>query len=91
MYVVDTSNNQIRQLTDLEKQVYAPLSASDGIIYVHTQKQEAIYAEALKLLMEEAPWLYLHYEDVHLAFKKGVKGYYITPDSGLYLWNAYVE
>ncbi len=58
---------------------------------IEPEKQKAVYAEVLKLLMKDAPWLYLHYEDVDLVFKKGVKGYYITPDSGLYLWNAYVE
>ncbi len=58
---------------------------------IEPEKQKAIYAQVLKLLMEDAAWLYLHYEDVHLVFKKGVKDYYITPDSGLYLWNAYVE
>jgi hypothetical protein len=41
--------------------------------------------------MKDAPWLCLHYGDGNLAFKKNVKGYYITMDLGLYLWNAYVE
>ena len=41
--------------------------------------------------MDEAAWLYLYYEDVQLAFKKGIKGYYISPDSGVYFWNASIE
>jgi peptide/nickel transport system substrate-binding protein len=58
---------------------------------IDSSGQNALYAEIQKKLMDDAAWLYLYYEDVHLAFKKGVKGYYISPDSGVYLWNASVE
>ncbi len=44
VYAIDTSNNQIRQLIDLEEKVYAPLSASEGVVYAHTQKRDILYA-----------------------------------------------
>jgi len=47
IYAVDTGDNQIKQLASLEEKIYAPLSASDGVIYVHTQEQslEALNAQ----------------------------------------------
>ncbi|MDI6814667.1 MAG: PQQ-like beta-propeller repeat protein, partial [Dehalococcoidales bacterium] len=39
VYAVDTSNNQIRQLANIEEKIYAPLSTSDGVIYIHTDAQ----------------------------------------------------
>jgi len=44
VYALDTSNNQTRQLADLEEKVYAPLGTGDGVVYVHTQKQDTLYA-----------------------------------------------
>jgi len=44
VYALDTSSNQIKQLTDLKERVNAPLSASDGVVYVHTQKEDTLYA-----------------------------------------------
>ncbi|MBA7712304.1 Outer membrane protein assembly factor BamB [subsurface metagenome] len=44
VYALDTSRNQIKQLTDLKERVNAPLSASDGVVYVHTQKEDTLYA-----------------------------------------------
>ena len=44
VYALDTGSNQIKQLTDLKEKVYAPLSASDGVVYVHTQKHDTLYA-----------------------------------------------
>ena len=44
VYSLDTSSNQIRQLADLEEKVYASLSTSDGVVYVHTQKEDTLYA-----------------------------------------------
>lgn len=38
IYTLDTSNNQVKPLANLEEQVYAPLSASDGVVYIHSQK-----------------------------------------------------
>jgi len=68
----------------------------DGLVLkargtIDTAGQNALYGQVLKQLMDDAAWLYLYYEDVHLAFKKGVKGYYVSPDSGVYLWNASTE
>jgi len=44
VYAVDTGSNQIKQLVDLKEKVYAPLSTSDGVVYIHTQKHETLYA-----------------------------------------------
>ena len=44
VYALDTISNQIKQLADLEEKVYAPLSASDGVVYIHTQEHETLYA-----------------------------------------------
>jgi len=48
VYSVNTGNNQAKWLatvTEKEK-VYAPLSASDGIVYIHTQTSghDTLYA-----------------------------------------------
>ena len=43
IYVIDTADNQAELLTDLEEMVYAPLSVSEGIIYVYSQEQN-LYA-----------------------------------------------
>ncbi len=47
IYALDTDDNQIKPLADLEEKIYAPLSASDGVIYVHTQGEtlEALNAQ----------------------------------------------
>jgi outer membrane protein assembly factor BamB len=37
IYTVDTGNNSLRALADLEVDVYSPLGINDGIIYIHTQ------------------------------------------------------
>ena len=38
VWAIDTGNNQKSELTNLEQKIYAPLCASDGVIYIHTQK-----------------------------------------------------
>jgi len=44
VYSLDTASNQIKPLADVEDKVYAPLSADDGVLYIHTQEKETIYA-----------------------------------------------
>ena len=44
LYYIDTSNNQAIQLPDLEGGVSAPFTTGDGIVYVHTYKDEIVYA-----------------------------------------------
>jgi len=49
VYALDTSNNQIKQLVflrevDLGEKVYAPLYASSGVVYIHSQKHETLCA-----------------------------------------------
>lgn len=43
VYSLDTANNQTKQLADVEAKVYAPLSFSDGAVYIHTE-QDSLYA-----------------------------------------------
>jgi len=38
VYALDTENNQIRLLIDLEEKIYASLSRGEGVVYVHTQE-----------------------------------------------------
>ena len=37
VYALDTGSKELRKLVDVEKEVYGPLSASQGIVYLHTQ------------------------------------------------------
>jgi outer membrane protein assembly factor BamB len=37
IYALDTGSKELRQLADIEKDVYGPLSASGGVAYIHTQ------------------------------------------------------
>jgi outer membrane protein assembly factor BamB len=37
VYTLNTSNNAIAQIADIERNVYGPLCASNGVIYIHTQ------------------------------------------------------
>jgi len=42
--VYSIKDNQKKELKDLEAKVYSPLCASNGVVYVHTQEDEALYA-----------------------------------------------
>ena len=44
VFSIDTVSHQEMELRDLGVRILAPLVASDGIIYVHTQEDEALYA-----------------------------------------------
>ena len=44
IYSLDTANNQVKALADVREQVDAPLWASDGVVYVHTQEHGSLYA-----------------------------------------------
>ncbi len=37
IYNLNTGSNELRQLADIEEEVYGPLSASEGVVYIHTQ------------------------------------------------------
>jgi outer membrane protein assembly factor BamB len=43
VYALDTTSNQIKLLADLGEAIYAPLSTSDGVVYVYTSSQN-LYA-----------------------------------------------
>ena len=38
IWAIDTSNNQKSEFKNLEEKINAPICASDGVVYVHTQK-----------------------------------------------------
>ncbi len=44
VYYINTNNHQTRELPVLEGGITAPLTASDGVVYVHAFKDEVIYA-----------------------------------------------
>ena len=44
VYSLDTGTNQIKPLANVEEKTYAPLFASEGVVYVHTQEPETLYA-----------------------------------------------
>lgn len=44
IYSLDTANNQVKPLADVREKVNAPLWASNGVVYVHAQEQETLYA-----------------------------------------------
>ena len=37
IYALDTGSNKGKQLANIEEEIYGPLCASDGVIYIHTQ------------------------------------------------------
>ena len=39
IYTLDTGNNQIKQLANLEEKIYAPLFVSEGVVYIHSEDQ----------------------------------------------------
>lgn len=44
VYSIDTASYQQEIMRDLELRIIAPLAEDSGIVYVHTQEEEAIYA-----------------------------------------------
>jgi peptide/nickel transport system substrate-binding protein len=54
------------------------------------QRQEA-YAQAQRLIMQDAPWLFLHQEQQIIAMKKSLHGVVILPIEQLRLQGAYFE
>lgn len=44
LYSLDTGSHESTEFNDLEETVYAPLLAEEGVIYVHSQKPENLYA-----------------------------------------------
>jgi len=48
VYAIDTGNNQIKPLANLEEKIYASLCASDGVVYIYSEEQNlhALNAES---------------------------------------------
>ncbi len=44
VYTLDTSNNRKSELKNLEAKTNAPLFVSEGVVYVHTQEPDTLYA-----------------------------------------------
>jgi outer membrane protein assembly factor BamB len=46
VYSLDTTTNQKKLLKELEEKekIFAPLGADKGIVYIHTQEPETLYA-----------------------------------------------
>ena len=44
VYCLDTSTNQTKWTRELEEEIRAPLFVSEGVVYVHTQEPETLYA-----------------------------------------------
>ena len=44
VYALDTSNNRKSELKNLEAKTSAPLFVSEGVVYVHTQEPDTLYA-----------------------------------------------
>jgi len=44
VYVIDGDSQDIRLLTDLNVKLVSPITAGEGIVYVHTQENETVYA-----------------------------------------------
>jgi outer membrane protein assembly factor BamB len=44
IFAIDTASLQQAELKDLGVRIVAPLAAANGVIYVHTQEEETIYA-----------------------------------------------
>ncbi|MFH0913782.1 MAG: PQQ-binding-like beta-propeller repeat protein [Chloroflexota bacterium] len=44
IFALDTATRQIRQVADLKEKVDAPLSASEGVVYIHAQTKDTLYA-----------------------------------------------
>jgi outer membrane protein assembly factor BamB len=37
IYAIDTGRNALKELAEIEEEVYGPLCASEGVVYIHTQ------------------------------------------------------
>lgn len=37
VYTIDTSRNELKQLADIQAEIYGPLCVSNGVVYIHTQ------------------------------------------------------
>ncbi|MBA7702603.1 Serine/threonine-protein kinase AfsK [subsurface metagenome] len=53
IYAIDTATNEKRRLVDLEEKVYAPLFASDGVVYVHTDEDGLYMVEVQSGAVQE--------------------------------------
>jgi len=62
-----------------------------GRIETNEDARRAIYAEALQVAFEEAPWLYLHTERQLVAIRDNVKGLEVLATERIYAYGASIE
>lgn len=62
-----------------------------GRTSLDTKERLAAYKEAAKMFMEDAPWLFLHYQKVLTGVRKNVKGAWLTPAEHLVMIDAWKE
>ncbi len=56
-----------------------------------TAVREALYAEAIQLIWDDAPWVYLHNEGQVNAVRSNVHGLIHHPLENILAWDAYIE
>ncbi len=37
VFTINIDNNELKQLVELEEEIYGPLTAHKGVVYIHTQ------------------------------------------------------
>jgi len=72
-------NEQVQQL-------YA-----DGLLEFDREKRAEIYKEAMNILTEESPWIYVYYEQGYAGFTNRVKGVEITNLGLNDIWEWWLE
>lgn len=58
---------------------------------VNEEDRKQIYAEAQKIIWEDAPWIFLHEQQQVIAYRKGISGIYMWPTEALDLLDAKEE
>jgi len=58
---------------------------------VNEEDRKQIYAEAQKIIWEDAPWIFLHEQQQVIAYRKGIVGIYMEPTEALIAVNARQE
>lgn len=60
-------------------------------VNTNPEEREALYAEALQIINDEAPWLFLHSETQLVAVNDAVNGLVIHPTERVLAWNVTVD
>lgn len=60
-------------------------------VTIDAEKRKALYKEAIQILWDEAPWVFLWFEPVTYAARKRAQGVYVRHDETIWLKGASVE